>query len=161
MAEALRTNEAQAYLYGSIEEANLLIPTLNKNYVRLNQMNTLLHQLLKDVRNQDFIFDAHEVSLSSDMDPSMMDALSSIKLLLSSIQKELDHLHKLGIHFKSIDHGIVNISMRINNRPIHLIWQVGDSEILYWEEVDAVNSKKKRSIHELANIFEEEVEAVT
>lgn len=156
MAEAPRTNEAQTYLYGTIEEANQLIPTLKKNYVRLNQMNTLLHQLLKDVRNQDFLFDAHEVSLSPDMEPSMMDTLSSIKLLLASIQKELDQLNKIGIHFKSIDNGVANISMKNDGRSIQLIWTVGDTEILHWEETDTADSNKRRPIHELVLNTEEE-----
>ena len=158
MADEPHANEAQAYLYETIEEANLLIPTLKKNYVRLNQMNTLLHQLLKDVRNQDFLFDAHEVSLSSDMEPSMMDTISSIKLLLAAIQKELDKLNKLGIHFKSIDSGVVNILMKKKGQPIHLIWNVGDTAILYWEEVDATGNCKRRPIHELVLSAEEELE---
>lgn len=149
MAESPHSNEAQTYLYGTIEEANLLIPTLKKNYIRLNQMNTLLHQLLKDVRNQDFLFDVHEVSLSSDMEPNMVDSLSSIKLLLASIQKELDALSKIGIHFKSIDNGVANISIKNNGTPISLIWNVGDTEILHWEDMDATGTHTRRSIHEL------------
>lgn len=149
MSSAHGKTETKQCFYESIDEVNFLIPNLKRYYVRLNQMNTILHHLLKDVRNQEVVFDAHEVSLSLDMDPTLMDALSSIKLLLASIQKEMDRLYKMGIHFKSLDQGLALIPMEHQGRTVHLVWKVGDREILHWEEPEDMGSPKRRSIHEL------------
>lgn len=157
MAETPQFYEAQTYIYKSLEEANRLLPVLSKRFVRISQMNALLHQLLKDARNQDYLFNAHEVSLSQDMEPTVLDAVSSIKLLLASIQKELDRLSQQGIRFKSIDQGIAVIPMHHADRVIHLLWQAGDARITHWEESESAETAR-HPVEEL-ELLEESVEA--
>lgn len=154
MASNIPAEHTEKMLCDYVENAHLRIPDLKSHYILLNQMNTLLHKLLKNMNNNDAFQDVQDVQLHADMDPGLVDTLSSIKLLLSSIQKHIDLLYNIGIHVKSIDKGIFGIALPHSERKIQLLWHVGDEEIYYWEEADSIGNMLKRPIHELTTTLE-------
>ena len=141
-------------IYNFLEEAHTLIPHLNMHYIRLNQMNALLHKLLKNIKNVDNLFDAQDIQLHAEMDHSLLDTLSSVKLLLNGIQKEIDALYHRSIHVKNIDKGIFGIDVPNAQSSIQLIWHIGDKEIYSWEETDGSGNTLKKSIHDLVHTIE-------
>ena len=151
MTASVHAHETQQVLYDYIKAANLLIPSLKIDYIRLSQMNFLLHRFMKNMKNSDILFDAQEIQLHAGMDHELIDTLSSIKLLLSAIQKEIDSLYNRCIHVKSLDKGIFGITVPNTKNTGQLLWQVGDKEILYWEEHDGSGNFSKRPILELYN----------
>jgi hypothetical protein len=132
-----------------LEEAQTLIPDLQAHYIRLNQMNAALHKLLKNIKNTDNLFDAQDIQLHAEMDQSLLDTLGSIKIFLNGIQKEIDFLYLRSIHVKNIDKGIFAIGVPHAPHAVQLVWQVGDKEIFFWEETDALGNTLKKSIRDI------------
>ena len=131
--------------YFRLDEANELVPQLSSAFVRLYQMNHQLHQLLRIVKEQNILIDKNHLEIDESMDDDTLDMLSSIKILLTRIQKDIDAVQKHGITIKSLEQGIVNIPARVGEDEFNFYWEVGEQMIHSWLD----QNKSKRCVSEL------------
>lgn len=118
--------------YG-LTEANALIPKLSNAFVRLYQMNDQLQKLLTEVREKNLLIDKNDFELDQSMDEETLDTLSSIKILLTAIQDEVDSIQvNHGVKIKSLDQGIVNIPAKNDENEMYYYWEVGHKTIDFW-----------------------------
>ncbi len=124
--------EKQVKKFYKLDEANRLIPHLKMSFIRLFQMNHQLQQLLRLVKEKNMLIDKNHLELDESMDNDTMDILSSIKILLTTVQEEVEQLQGQRIKIKSLDRGIVNIPGEKEGCEINFYWEVGDSHIVTW-----------------------------
>lgn len=137
-------NQPVKKFYG-LAEANQLVPQLSHAFIRLFQMNHQLHQLMRYVKENNLLIDKNHLELDDSMDEDTLDTLSSIKILLTRIQKDVDALQAHGIKIKSLEHGIVNIPAKHGDDEFNFYWEVGDNSIVSWLD----QNKAKRCVTEL------------
>lgn len=53
------------------------------------------------------------------------------------LQEYVEELRQLGVEPKSATEGLVDFPAVLDGRLVYLCWKLGESEILYWHEVDA------------------------
>lgn len=52
------------------------------------------------------------------------------------LEEYLDELHRLGVQLKGWD-GLVDFPSWMDDREVCLCWKLGESEVMYWHEIDA------------------------
>ena len=124
----------------TLTEANNMIPSFEIAFRRIFQMNhqisLLLHQLKLNKIDPNIIY----INKNHDYDEETIDAITSIKVLLSTIQKEVDYLQEQAIEVKNIEKGLVSLTSKIGKKEITLCWKVGEPQISQWH--DKGNNKK-------------------
>ena len=67
--------------------------------------------------------------------------LEHIKVELAAETKRIEYfekeLHDLGVESQNAEEGIVDFPCFMDDRLIHLCWQLGEVEVLYWHEIGA------------------------
>ncbi len=97
-------------------------------------MNAHIQQLITPLKQNKIDPHIDDLSILEAFDEPTVDAITSIKVLLSAIQNEVDRIHNAGAQVKSIEKGLINIPHQHLNRTVFLCWKVGDSRINYWLE---------------------------
>ncbi len=57
--------------------------------------------------------------------------------LAREIDGYLRELGELGVEFKGFEQGLIDFPSELEGRPIYLCWQLGESAVAYWHDVDA------------------------
>lgn len=117
----------------TIEEANRLLPQLEK--------------LLKELRQQRDIISSLEVEIDllemvSEKDDSGAAASPAIDRKMEDYQKRVDHfyamleqVHGFGCFLKDIDMGLVDFYTLYQGRVVYLCWRLGEKEVTSWHEI--------------------------
>lgn len=137
----------------TIDEANMMIPDLDLAFIRIKQMQIQVQNLFKIVKKQGIDFvpsdEKHLLLLQNTLDDESIDVLSSLKLLLSNIQEEINALSDKGCSVTSIEHGIVNWKSKHSSRVIFLSWLHGESKISHWCVNRDDGASRRRPLSEL------------
>ena len=138
---------ASRKLYYTLDEANRMIPQLDLAFIRIQQMQFQVQSLFKTIKKQGIDFvprDNKELLLLYEtLDEDSANIISSLKLLLTNIQDELNTLSDQGCNVASLEHGRVNWTCKLPDREVLLSWHWGEQEINYWCDTDDSKSVRR------------------
>jgi hypothetical protein len=127
----------------SLSEANGLIPRLTEVFQALQEARETLRYEARSMGR------ALRLELN---DPRLTEALvedSASGAAIERYQKLFEDLQAEGIIVRSVDDGLVDFPSLAQNRLIYLCWQMGETEISWWHELDSGFPGRKR----LADLF--------
>lgn len=111
--------------YFGVEEANRLIPLLNRTFERIRPWVTRAQTLsseLEALRSQG-TRDAHSEQVREQHHE-----------LLGQIRQELQQLEEMGIEVKAAD-GLVDFRAQLGGRTVYLCWRFGEASVSHWHEL--------------------------
>lgn len=150
-------NQHDKKLFYTLDEANKMIPELELAFIRIQQMQVQVQNLFKIIKKQGIDFiprDNKELFLLYEtLDDDSTDIISSLKLLLTNIQEEINSLNERGCNVASLEHGRVNWSSVLSGKEVLLSWHLGEQKITHWCDVDD-SSHIRRPISELNHLEE-------
>jgi hypothetical protein len=113
--------------YFGVEEANRLIPLLNRIFERVRPWVAKAQQLAEelDALRSQGSRDAHTELLREEYGE-----------LLEQVRMELAQLHELDIEVKDAN-GLVDFHAQFDGRLVYLCWRFGESSVSHWHELDA------------------------
>lgn len=129
MSEATR---AKRKLF-TVDQANATLPLVRSIVGDISELSqSILErrerlQLLKRERRRDDDVYADELAQTE------RDVEGDVKQL----KEYIDELTRLGVDLKSAPEGLVDFAGELEGREVCLCWKLGESEVLYWHEVDA------------------------
>ena len=85
----------------------------------------------------------------SSYDQDSLDTVSSLKIMLSTVQEEIDYLKSNGCYLTNIEKGTVHWHSKFEQKDIVLSWTQGEEEDCHWHlsKHDFNNRKPYSSIH--------------
>ena len=127
-----------------------MLPTLNKTFLRLFQIHSQIQSILTNLKEETtYLIKPRKRSLQSQNhigNDGMLDCISSLKLLLSAIQTEIDQLEKTGCMLSNLKKGLISWPHKHNKKEILLSWKYGEKTIKYWHEPNnKINNRKPLS----------------
>ncbi|MBL8825414.1 MAG: DUF2203 domain-containing protein [Planctomycetaceae bacterium] len=129
MSEATR---AKRKLF-SVEQANATLPLVRSIVGDISELSqSILErrerlQLLKRARRRDDDVYADELAQTE----------RDVEVDVKQLKEYIDELTRLGVDLKSAPEGLVDFAGELEGREVCLCWKLGESEVLYWHEVDA------------------------
>ncbi len=122
----------------SIEEANNLIPKLERDFLILRELN---QEVTAIIREKELLSKGNgDINLNADRVPVDLELLTKN---LESISKMIGDILKIGIHVKDIDAGLVDFPHLRDGNIVYLCWQSGEKSIGYWHELDSGKAGRK------------------
>jgi hypothetical protein len=134
----------------TLHQAKAMVPDLHESVCRLTQLNCQLQSSLEKL-NKEYQIPLEEVlkiPLNQTENFFELDIISTIKLLLSAIQNEVNRLSDRGCHISNIIKGQVNLPVKLNDQEIILTWQFGQNNIQHWFHAHE-SYKEKKPLSEL------------
>jgi len=124
--------------YFNIEQANRMIPTLERTFGRLLQLHAQIREAHARLTaagfgplDDDFELDPPEASIEVRSD------LASLRTLIDGLRDDVIELAQAGCVVKSIDSGLVDWYAELDGRDILLCWKLGEKSVEYWHEIDS------------------------
>ena len=116
----------------SIEEVNALIPKMQDSVYRLLQMNAQVNRTIDRLKSADIMLnDSLTINTISGQDEETIDALSSLKVLLSAIQVEVNAINDHGGSIDSIEDAVIQWKSSINDHELTLSWKLGEKKVVF------------------------------
>jgi len=130
--------------YFSLDEADRTIPLVRRIVRDIRDEYRDLQQPLRRLRE----FEQQEA-------PGEVDQLRrDIDRRSRRLNGFLDELIALGCHFKDFDLGLVDFFSRLDGRPVHLCWKLGEPRIAWWHEIDAGFAGRRPIAPEQRELFQ-------
>ena len=113
--------------YFTLEEANQLIPQLEKQIATLKNLRGKLEGLGAEMTPLFKVIHHNGGHRKT----------SDFLRLMRQFQQTVDDIQSTGILLKDIDRGLVDFPHLRNGREVHLCWRSGEEEIRHWHEIDS------------------------
>lgn len=112
--------------YFGVEEANRLIPLLNRVFDKVRPWVEKAQKLASELESlqRQSKRDAHTERLRDQHDE-----------LIEQIRAELLQLHEMGIEIKAVS-GLVDFRAQLGGRTVYLCWRYGESSVAHWHELE-------------------------
>ena len=131
--------------YFTLAEANQMIPSVEGSFRRIFQMNIKINQLVTHLKLNQVDPSIIMINQENEFDEETLDAVTSIKVMLNTIQKEVDAIKQRGILVKNVEKGYLHFNSKVGNDDIVLCWEMGDQTIQHWQDV----TNKQKPINDL------------
>ncbi|MBI2583772.1 MAG: DUF2203 domain-containing protein [Candidatus Aenigmarchaeota archaeon] len=121
----------------TIDEANSLVPLLEKTFDKVFELSSVMHILSKDLRD---LVNVWGDSIFSEKNPDnkyYKELLSKRDEVTEIINRSLNKLHSLGCIIKDVDKGLVDFYHRHNSKTVFLCWRYGEKKIQFWHDMSA------------------------
>ena len=129
MAKAKHTEQEFLKKYFTIEEAERLLPEIEKILGRTIKLNKAL-ELLESIEIE--VYDDCYEDFSK-----VTKANKQFHKLSYEFYDNIEKLEEMGCLVKDLELGIVDFYFRFENRDIFLCWKLGEKGIRFWHEADA------------------------
>ncbi len=129
MSEATRAKRKMF----TVEQANATLPLVRSIVGDIAELSkSILErrerlQLLKRARRRDDDVYADELAQTE----------RDVEFDVKQLKEYIDELSGLGVDLKSAPDGLVDFAGELEGREVCLCWKLGETEVLYWHEVDA------------------------
>ena len=135
--------------FHSAEEINAMIPSLEKGFYKILQMNTQVNRLIKYLREDNINFSETDLNdeYYNKFNDQSIDYISSLKVLFNAIQDEIITISKGGGIVNNIEEGIVTWLGKIEDKEFFFSWKIGEKSISYWQE--KTSPKQRKPLEEL------------
>lgn len=115
----------------SLEQANALIPTLERQLRRLEQLRLNRREVREDLA------DLELKARSNGRDHA--EEIRGLRERLESLQAEentaTEEITALGCEIKSLEEGLIDFPARREGRVVYLCWKLGEDRIRFWHEL--------------------------
>ena len=119
----------------TLNEVNDILPEIEECVYRLMQMNAQVNQIINKLKHADMVLsDSIIMDNLRHQDEDSINNLSSLKVLLSAIQDELNNIATNGGIVNNIDDGIVNWHGIIGENTTVLSWKLGEKSVGYYQK---------------------------
>ena len=148
----IMVDDKQALAHYTIDEANKMIPELQTFFIRIQQMQGQIQDLIRELKKTGIdVIPKNEkelMLLHETLDEEAIDTVTSLKVLLANIQDEISLLSNRGCNVASIDQGKVCWPSKHMDKEVLLSWHYGEKSVAYWLDADDSNYVR-RPISEL------------
>lgn len=117
----------------SIDEANALLPTLERQLERLRQIGRSSRDLNEKLAD----LEAKARSNGRDHASEIQGLRESLAENRREASVVIEEITALGCDVKSVDEGLVDFPSGRAGRVVYLCWKSGEERIRYWHELDA------------------------
>jgi len=117
------------------EEANRLLPRIDRILQRLQQVHAQLEEFKQKLRAS-----ATQVRTNGHPPPSPapeMPDLVRANQLANEATLLMGQLSDLGVELKDIEQGLIDFLTEREGRIVYLCWKRGEPELQFWHELDA------------------------
>tara|TARA_Y100000310_G_scaffold139404_1_gene138691 strand:+ start:816 stop:1250 length:435 start_codon:yes stop_codon:yes gene_type:complete len=128
----VRTNKTKQEFYKkyfTIEEAERLLPVIERNLRRAIKLNKAL-DLLSSIEIE--VYDDDYENLRK-----VTKANKQFHKLSYEFYLDIEKLEDMGCIVKDYEMGIVDFYHRLQDKDIFLCWKVGEKSIRFWHDIDA------------------------
>jgi hypothetical protein len=119
--------------YFTLEEANKALPLVRmivgdivRQYRVVEDLQQRLSMVSRERRRPSNDFYAEELAQSQ----------AELEAEEAKLRSYIDELRRLGVEFKGPD-GLCDFYSVMDGREVFLCWRLGESEVLYWHDLDA------------------------
>lgn len=113
----------------TVEEANALLPTVNKALLKIQRANKKLSL---------FGAEAKKASEGAEAGGGGLIEGPVYAALLVRLTELMNNLESLGVQLKDLERGLVDFPSLREGRVVLLCWQIGEgNELKWWHDVDA------------------------
>lgn len=131
----------------SIDEVNALIPQMEETINRLVQMNAQVNRIIDKLRDADVILnDNLTINPISGQDEDTINDLSSLKVLLLTIQDEVSVVHAHGGSIDNIEEAVICWQSKIDEHELTLSWKLGEKEVVF-----GVDNNNRKPLADILN----------
>ncbi len=135
----------------TLEEANSLIPLLEKIFQQIFETNGQIKFVSKDIDNLIGIW-GNEVFEKKNVDHEFYkEKLKQRDILIAQLNEEVEKINGLGCIPKDLDVGLVDFYCDNYGETVFLCWKYSEKEIKYWHPVSQ-GFRNRRSIDDLLAI---------
>ena len=116
----------------SIEEANSIIPELERIFGKVSELNEKSVCLTKDLQS---LFDIWGEQIRDEKNPDHFfytEKASKREAMSKDIQKELGKIREFGGVVKDVHKGLVDFYFEREGEAIYLCWKLGEDRIKHW-----------------------------
>ena len=125
-----------------VDEIDSMIPDIEKSFYRLLQMNALVNQIINKLKYSDVILnDSIVLDNVGYQDDDSINNLSSLKVLLSAIQTEVNFIASKGGAIQNIDDAIVTWNGKADDDNIIYSWKMGEKNISFFQDKNKSRSR--------------------
>ena len=118
-----------------LEEIDSIIPEIEDSCYRLLQMNAQVNHIINKLKYSDVILnDSIVLDNLGYQDDDSINNLSSLKVLLSAIQDEINFIANKGGVIQNIDDAIVTWNGNLEGDEITYSWKLGEKNINYLQD---------------------------
>ncbi len=132
-AKALSENYKPARLF-TIEQANAMLPLVRA-------ITGDLANLARDVMQRRHRLSVITTGRQRKPNDPYADELAQMEAELERdairLQEYVDELRKLGVEPKGAIEGLVDFPCEMDGRLVYLCWRLGESEVLYWHDLES------------------------
>lgn len=126
--------------YFTLDEANKLIPILEKELVELQQLKSQFR--LKEIELK-AIKKEEALKMQSNTELIFMKE-SELEFMEIQAQLHLSNIHSFGVQLKNIELGLLDFPANVNGEEVLLCWKQGETEITHYHGVlEGYSGRKK------------------
>jgi hypothetical protein len=111
----------------TLDEANTVIPQLLKNVPRIQELESDLRNKYPDVKNA---WEKHKFNGGSVQGTQYLGTALQLNRIMSDLESK-------GCIIKGIKEGLVDFPSLRDGREVYLCWRAPEKEIKYWHEIDS------------------------
>jgi len=119
----------------SLREANGLVPTLQREFLRARALRDQLAELQHKLSEAGHPLDGPELEVDPSAPQSVQRLQQRAVKLLAELRDLLRELTELGVEVKAAD-GLVDLRSKLHGRVVYLCWKFGEPRITHWHELD-------------------------
>jgi hypothetical protein len=126
----------------NISDIDPILPVIEESLYRLLQMNAQVNQIINKLKKSDVMLnDSIVMDNLGYQDDNSINNLSSLKVLLSAIQDEVNFIANKGGIIQNIDDATVTWNGQVDGDKISYSWKLGEKNISYFQNT---NKSKER-----------------
>jgi hypothetical protein len=126
----------------NISDIDPILPVIEESLYRLLQMNAQVNQIINKLKKSDVMLnDSIVMDNLGYQDDDSINNLSSLKVLLSAIQDEVNFIANKGGIIQNIDDATVTWNGQVDGDKISYSWKLGEKNISYFQNT---NKSKER-----------------
>ena len=116
----------------TLEEANALIPRLDRFFVELRELRRKIGEVRSELAAIELTAKSNGISRAARIQP----VRSALEELIAEHNARTDELDQIGCEVKDLDQGLVDFRALRDGSEVYLCWKQGESEIRYWHELE-------------------------
>jgi hypothetical protein len=119
----------------SLREANAMVPTLQRTFVRARALRDDLSQVQAELREAGVTLEGTEIEVDPAAPQQIQRLQARAKGLVEQLMAALREVAELGIEVKAAD-GLCDFRSRHQGRTVLLCWRFGEDRITQFHELD-------------------------
>jgi hypothetical protein len=117
----------------TVEQANRALPLVR---AIVSDLAPLWQDVLQRQQRLAHLLADRQLEMGDPYGDELADMQQALELDAERVRSYIEELHEIGVEAKGPE-GLVDFPARLDDRPVCLCWKLGESEVLFWHEVDA------------------------